>query len=130
VSTQHEFNKLLNLLFQFRDEIFWFPHNMDFRGRVYPCPPHLNHLGADLARAILLFAQGKPLGSKGLDWLKVSSEEHPSFLKNAKLFQLKILVLHSPWNSIVNLLTFFIASLGKLDRPEKARLCTGSSSVR
>ncbi|MBN3323041.1 RPOM protein, partial [Atractosteus spatula] len=22
-----------------RDEVFWFPHNMDFRGRTYPCPP-------------------------------------------------------------------------------------------
>ena len=30
---------------QFRDEVFWFPHNLDFRGRTYPCPPHFNHLG-------------------------------------------------------------------------------------
>jgi DNA-directed RNA polymerase len=44
---------------------------MDFRGRVYPCPPHLNHLGADTARAILVFASGQPLGPKGLDWLKI-----------------------------------------------------------
>lgn len=54
-----------------RDEIFWFPHNMDFRGRTYPCPPHFNHLGSDVTRAILLFAEGKPLGPKGLDWLKI-----------------------------------------------------------
>lgn len=46
---------------------------MDFRGRVYPCPPHLNHLGADMARSILVFAKGKPLGPNGLDWLKVSN---------------------------------------------------------
>jgi DNA-directed RNA polymerase len=25
---------------------FYFPHNMDFRGRAYPIPPHLNHIGA------------------------------------------------------------------------------------
>lgn len=56
---------------QFRDDILWFPHNMDFRGRVYPCPPHLNHLGADVARSILVFAKGQALGPKGLDWLKV-----------------------------------------------------------
>ncbi|CAL8101094.1 unnamed protein product [Orchesella dallaii] len=60
----------LSLANHFRDDIFWFPHNMDFRGRVYPCPPHLNHLGADMARSILVFAQGKPLGPVGLDWLK------------------------------------------------------------
>nr|XP_046247511.1 DNA-directed RNA polymerase, mitochondrial isoform X2 [Scatophagus argus] len=54
-----------------RDEIFWFPHNMDFRGRTYPCPPYFNHLGSDVTRALLLFAEGKPLGPKGLDWLKI-----------------------------------------------------------
>ncbi|KAI5101019.1 DNA-directed RNA polymerase, mitochondrial isoform X1 [Silurus meridionalis] len=54
-----------------RDEVFWFPHNMDFRGRTYPCPPYFNHLGSDVTRAVLLFAEGKPLGPKGLDWLKI-----------------------------------------------------------
>ncbi|XP_033926596.1 DNA-directed RNA polymerase, mitochondrial isoform X1 [Melopsittacus undulatus] len=54
-----------------RDRVFWFPHNMDFRGRTYPCPPYFNHLGNDVIRAILLFAEGRPLGPKGLDWLKI-----------------------------------------------------------
>lgn len=54
-----------------RDHTFWLPHNMDFRGRTYPCPPHFNHLGSDLARALLQFAQGRPLGAHGLDWLKI-----------------------------------------------------------
>lgn len=44
---------------------------MDFRGRVYPVPPHLNHLGSDLARSMLVFAESRPLGPKGLDWLKI-----------------------------------------------------------
>ena len=26
-------------------DVFYFPHNLDFRGRAYPVPPHLNHLG-------------------------------------------------------------------------------------
>ncbi|GFO50279.1 DNA-directed RNA polymerase [Plakobranchus ocellatus] len=55
----------------FRDEIFWFPHSMDFRGRTYPLPPHFNHLGSDNVRGMLLFAKGKPLGEKGYDWLKI-----------------------------------------------------------
>lgn len=61
----------LSIANHFRNKIFWFPHNMDFRGRTYPIPPHFNHLGADLARSLLLFAKGRPLGEKGLDWLKI-----------------------------------------------------------
>ncbi|XP_019512733.1 PREDICTED: DNA-directed RNA polymerase, mitochondrial isoform X1 [Hipposideros armiger] len=61
----------LSLAQHLRHRVFWLPHNMDFRGRTYPCPPHFNHLGSDLARALLEFAQGRPLGPHGLDWLKV-----------------------------------------------------------
>jgi DNA-directed RNA polymerase len=57
--------------FQYRNDIFWLPHNMDFRGRVYPVPPHLNHLGSDLARSMLIFAESRPLGRDGLNWLKL-----------------------------------------------------------
>ena len=34
--------------------------------------PHLNHLGSDICRGLLQFAQAKPLGNDGLYWLKVS----------------------------------------------------------
>ncbi|XP_034852407.1 DNA-directed RNA polymerase, mitochondrial isoform X3 [Mirounga leonina] len=61
----------LSLAEHLRHRVFWLPHNMDFRGRTYPCPPHFNHLGSDLARALLEFAQGRPLGPRGLDWLKI-----------------------------------------------------------
>lgn len=44
---------------------------MDFRGRAYPIPPHLNHIGDDLSRGLLLFSEAKPLGQRGLRWLKV-----------------------------------------------------------
>ncbi|XP_040593595.1 DNA-directed RNA polymerase, mitochondrial isoform X2 [Mesocricetus auratus] len=61
----------LSLAQYLRNRVFWLPHNMDFRGRTYPCPPHFNHLGGDLVRALLEFAQGRPLGPRGLDWLKI-----------------------------------------------------------
>ncbi|XP_033208635.1 DNA-directed RNA polymerase, mitochondrial isoform X2 [Belonocnema kinseyi] len=61
----------LSLANHYKDEIFWLPHNMDFRGRVYPIPPHLSQMGSDFARSMLIFAQKKPLGPKGLDWLKI-----------------------------------------------------------
>ncbi|XP_037085812.1 DNA-directed RNA polymerase, mitochondrial-like [Pollicipes pollicipes] len=61
----------LSLANHFRERVLWLPHTVDFRGRAYPCPPHLSHLGSDLSRSLLKFARGKPLGQKGLDWLKV-----------------------------------------------------------
>ncbi|XP_071010028.1 DNA-directed RNA polymerase, mitochondrial-like isoform X2 [Oncorhynchus clarkii lewisi] len=61
----------LSIANHMRDEVFWFPHNMDFRGRTYPCPPYFNHLGSDVTRAVLVFAEGKPLGPGGLEWLKI-----------------------------------------------------------
>ncbi|XP_027350568.1 DNA-directed RNA polymerase 2B, chloroplastic/mitochondrial-like isoform X2 [Abrus precatorius] len=53
------------------EEGFYYPHNLDFRGRAYPMHPHLNHLGSDLCRGILEFADGRPLGKSGLHWLKI-----------------------------------------------------------
>ncbi|KAI6650343.1 DNA-directed RNA polymerase, mitochondrial [Oopsacas minuta] len=55
----------------FRDRIFWLPHYLDFRGRAYPMSPTLSHMGDDVQRGIMKFAVGKPLGPKGLDWLKI-----------------------------------------------------------
>jgi DNA-directed RNA polymerase len=49
----------------------FFPHSVDFRGRAYPLPPVLNHIGSDVARGLLKFAHGKELGTIGLQWLKI-----------------------------------------------------------
>lgn len=54
-----------------RDKTFYFPHNVDFRGRAYPIPPYLNHMGADHCRGLLIFGVGKELGASGLKWLKI-----------------------------------------------------------
>ncbi|KAI9082869.1 hypothetical protein K1719_035199 [Acacia pycnantha] len=53
------------------EEGLFYPHNLDFRGRAYPMHPHLNHLGSDICRGILEFAEGRPLGKSGLHWLKI-----------------------------------------------------------
>ncbi|XP_061344218.1 DNA-directed RNA polymerase 2, chloroplastic/mitochondrial-like isoform X2 [Gastrolobium bilobum] len=53
------------------EEGFYYPHNLDFRGRAYPMHPHLNHLGSDVCRGILEFAEGRRLGKSGLHWLKI-----------------------------------------------------------
>ncbi|KAI8953717.1 DNA-directed RNA polymerase [Xylaria longipes] len=64
-------NFQLDIARAFRDQTFYFPHNMDFRGRAYPIPAYLNHMGADHVRGVLRFAAGKELGESGLRWLKV-----------------------------------------------------------
>ena len=64
-------NLQLEIARAFRDQTFYFPHNVDFRGRAYPVPPYLNHMGADHVRGLLCFSQGKELGERGLRWLKV-----------------------------------------------------------
>lgn len=64
-------NLQLEVARAFLNETFYFPHNVDFRGRAYPMAPFLNHMGADNARGLLTFAKRLKLGSGGLWWLKV-----------------------------------------------------------
>jgi DNA-directed RNA polymerase len=50
----------------------WFPMSFDWRGRLYPMTtPALTPHGDDLAKALLEFADAKPLGKRGVYWLKV-----------------------------------------------------------
>lgn len=53
------------------EDAIYFPHHVDFRGRIYPIPPVLNPQADDLGRALLQFANGKPLGEEGGFWLAV-----------------------------------------------------------
>ena len=56
---------------QFLGDTFYLPHNVDFRGRAYLIPPHLSHIGNDLSHSLLVFDEAKPLGERGLRWLKI-----------------------------------------------------------
>lgn len=62
-------NGILALANTYKDdpEIF-FPHNLDFRGRVYPLTT-LSPQSNDLGKAHLEFANGVPLGKNGHVWL-------------------------------------------------------------
>jgi DNA-directed RNA polymerase len=52
-------------------EDFFFPYQLDFRGRVYPLPQVFHPQADDLGRALIKFAEGKALGQEGDYWLKV-----------------------------------------------------------
>ncbi|SCU79135.1 LAME_0A07382g1_1 [Lachancea meyersii CBS 8951] len=70
-SARCDANYKLEIARAFLGEKFYFPHNLDFRGRAYPLSPHFNHLGNDMSRGLMIFWNGKQLGSNGLKWLKV-----------------------------------------------------------
>ncbi len=60
----------LNTAEEFADEdVIYFPHFLDFRGRAYPCPQDLNPQADDIARALLTFADAKVLGKLGFRYL-------------------------------------------------------------
>jgi len=50
-------------------ERFWFPPQLDWRGREYPVPQGVQPQGDDLQKALLEFADAKPLGERGAEWL-------------------------------------------------------------
>lgn len=70
-SQRCDINYKLEVARSYLGERMYFPHNIDFRGRAYAIPPHLNHLGNDMCRGLLMFWEKKPLGEQGLRWLKI-----------------------------------------------------------
>lgn len=72
MSLRASFNLALRRAIAHEDDAnLYFPHNMDFRGRVYPVPPHFNHMSSDFARGVLQFGEAVQLGQRGEFWLKV-----------------------------------------------------------
>lgn len=70
------FNQIVDYLAvarELRDEpVFYYPHVQDFRHRIYPVPVRGPHpQGDDLAKSLIHFAEGKPLGETGEFWLRV-----------------------------------------------------------
>lgn len=51
-------------------DAFFFPHQLDFRGRAYPMVSLLSHHEEDIFRLLLMFWEARPLGPDGLRWLK------------------------------------------------------------
>lgn len=70
-SKRYAVNAQLALADIYKDyERIYFPHNLDFRGRVYPLTL-LNPQGTDFCKSLLEFADGAPLGDSGVAWLAI-----------------------------------------------------------
>lgn len=73
----HLFWEIYNLAHEYRNYhkeknmIMYFPHFIDWRGRVYPFSASLNPQSNDMAKALLQFYQGKALGNNGDFWLAI-----------------------------------------------------------
>lgn len=94
VSKRLQFSRMLWVAERFKDEQeFYFPHQLDFRGRVYAVPLFLNPQGDDASHGLLQFANSVPITDQnGADWLavhgaglwgvdKVSMGERVAFVK-------------------------------------------------
>ena len=55
----------------FDEPRFYFPYQLDHRGRAYPVPQLVNPQSDDIGRSLLEFAEGKPLGERGAYWLAI-----------------------------------------------------------
>jgi DNA-directed RNA polymerase len=53
------------------EERFYFPWQVDHRGRAYPVPQLMNPQSDHIGRALIEFADGKPLGENGAYWLAI-----------------------------------------------------------
>lgn len=53
-------------------ECFYYPYQLDFRGRLYPVSSYLTPQGTDLSKGLLEFAEGKPCVTKSSkEWFKI-----------------------------------------------------------
>ena len=57
---------------RYGEDAFFYPHQLDFRGRVYTVPHPLTVQGSDLCRGLLQFSTSLPIGTvEGLEWLAI-----------------------------------------------------------
>lgn len=69
-AAQRDFGALYRVVSKHSGQTCWFPVHVDSRGRFYYWGAP-NPQGTDMAKACLRFARKKPLGKRGLYWLKV-----------------------------------------------------------
>lgn len=64
-------DRTLNMASRLRDDRrIYFAHQCDFRGRIYAVGDYLNPQAGDLAKGLLQFSEGKPIGD-GAEWLAI-----------------------------------------------------------
>jgi len=70
-SNRIRFNQTIKLAGEYLENVIYFPHNVDSRGRVYPIPTVLNPQGDDLSKGVLRFAKAEVLTERGVHHLRL-----------------------------------------------------------
>lgn len=70
-SARFELHRALDICAEMGDAPFYYPHRLDFRGRVYALGTTLHPQSSDEMRGLLEFAEGVNLGERGVFWLGV-----------------------------------------------------------
>lgn len=71
------------------EEVIYFPHSYDFRGRVYPLPIGLTPQGSDAVKALLLYKNVQEVDERGVLWnyaylASLFGDDKLDFLERAK----------------------------------------------
>ena len=70
-SLMREAEAIESIALAYLHDDFYHMYNYDFRFRVYVLSAYMHEQSSDNAKGMLQFAKGVPLGSEGLEWLKV-----------------------------------------------------------
>ena len=70
-SKNYALKTIMNKAEAIASSVFWQYADCDYRGRLYFLEPYLNFQGNDLARGLMMFADGKPIGEDGIKWLAI-----------------------------------------------------------
>lgn len=108
-SKRYAVNAQLALADLYKDyERIYFPHNLDFRGRVYPLT-QLSPQGTDFCKSLLEFADGHTLGDSGVAWLAIQGancyglDKKPLEDRIAWVYENSELILKTAKDPLVNL---------------------------
>lgn len=64
--------RLMRSAEQYRDyDKFWYVYQADFRGRFYAATAGFSPQGPDIGKALIEYADSKPMGERGFYWMKV-----------------------------------------------------------
>lgn len=69
-SIREKYERSIQLIDAFNDNIIYFPHGVDFRSRCYTLVSFLSYQDEDLIRSIFQFWDSRALGASGYDWIK------------------------------------------------------------
>lgn len=79
-----------------QETAMYFPHQLDFRSRVYPMPMYLTPQGPDYARGLLMFADSKPISDEtAANWLAIHGANCYGYDKASFSERVKWVKLHS-----------------------------------